>query len=159
MDKDEEFVGDFEYWWSDAGRYVELPKGGEKKLREVFFEVLSKLPEDDREKFFGEAPNVICSAYLGFVFRNLVAVPPGVPKDRLLPVNFIFLRHDIVKRKNLPHLLAHEIAHIVRGDHKRSVPGGKSYQEEKATDDLVEKWGFRRSYSKKMLARIASALS
>jgi hypothetical protein len=120
----------------------------------VFFEVLSKMPESDREKFFEEDPKIICNGNLGVVIHYAMPVR-FIPIDRLLHINIIFLRHDVIKRKHLQDTVAHEVAHIVRGDHKSGgVPTGSGYKIEKAADDLSHSWGFKRRYSKAMLDKI-----
>jgi hypothetical protein len=108
------------------------------------------LPEKDLEKFLEESPNIICTAYVGRVFSYSIAVPSYVPPDRLLRLNGIYLEPKITKRKRLLDLVAHEIAHIVGGDHRNH----DDPDAEKKADDLSERWGFKRCYSKKMLQRL-----
>jgi len=58
--------------------------------------------------------------------------------------SFIILNFKHVKNSEKMDLVAHEIAHIILNHHKldnRSNPDN-----EKAADDLAEKWGFKRSY-------------
>ncbi len=149
MDHGERNVG-IEYWWSGAESVVELPSEEYALLRQAFFHVLAFLPEEDFEKFLGERPNIICSAYPGRVFSYTIAIPPHIPSDRSLRVNGIYLEPKITKRKNLLNLVSHEIAHIVREDHRiHDDPDA-----EKKADDLSESWGFKRCYSKQMLHRL-----
>ena len=159
MNDDEEFKGDFDYWWEGAEDLIELRRTELIKLRRAFFEVLSKIPEADRDRFFAHSPKVVCNRNLGRVFQIIIAVPPSVPKDRLLvELTGIYLRYDILKRKRFLHLLAHEIAHIVRGDHKRrGVLAGTGHEIEKAADDLSHSWGFNRCYSRNMLKQLKRA--
>lgn len=122
-------------------------------LAKAFFEVLSKLPDDHLEKFFTEQPKLICNSNHGKVCHYVMPIPSFTPPDRQLHLTIIFLRHDIIKRKTLKDILAHEVAHVVRGDHRiGGVP--KAHEYEKAADDLSRSWGFKGCYSKAMLDRM-----
>jgi hypothetical protein len=148
MDADRRRKSDIEYWWENADSFVELLPLQYNQLRKTFFDILEKLPEEDFEKFLQESPNIICNANIGRVVSYAVPVPPKVPRDRLLWLNGIYLEPRITKRKNLVHLIAHEIAHIVREDHRNY-----DRDAERKSDDLSESWGFKRCYSKRMLER------
>ena len=136
---------EIEYWWEGAESTVELPQKEYNRLRAAFFEVLAKIPEEDFENFLGEQPNIFCCECLGRAFSYTVAVPrsPSVPNS--LRVNGIYLESKITKRKRLLDYLAHEIAHIVRHDHREH----NDPDAEKKADDLSESWGFKRIYKKK----------
>jgi hypothetical protein len=151
MDSIEERKSDIEYWWEGAESRVELPPPQYMLFRQNFFHILEKLPEKHFEKFRQESPNIICNAFVGVVFSYVVPVPPSVPRDRLLRLNGIYLEPKITKRKNLVHLVAHEIAHIVRGDHRNHDDSDA----ERKADDLSESWGFKRCYSQRMLTGMA----
>lgn len=148
----EERNDDIEYWWGGAESAVELPQSEYIRLRQAFFQVLASLPEEDLEQFFRESPNIICSAFPGRVFSYSIAIPPNTPADHSLRLNGIYLEPKITERENFLDMVAHEIAHIVRGDHRIHIDPNA---EEKA-DDLSESWGFRRCYSEQMLEQLRS---
>ena len=58
--------------------------------------------------------------------------------------SFILLNFKHVKNSEKMDLVAHEIAHIILNHHKSNREGNPD--DEKAADDLAEKWGFKRSY-------------
>jgi hypothetical protein len=114
--------------------------------------VLLRVPQGDREAFFRENPIVFCEELLGSV--ECFAVPPLSQNDGIGELNMIFIRYDVVQRKDLIHVVAHEVAHIVRGDHKRHLTNRTLYEDEKGADDLIKTWGFKPRYSKKRLAAL-----
>ncbi len=150
MDKAKKRKADIEYWWEGAESLVELVPQEYTRLRLALSRVLEMLPEADFAKFREECPHIICNANQGRVFSYSVPVPRNVPVDRLLQLNVIYLDPTITNNKTLVHRVAHEIAHIVRGDHRKH--GDRDV--EKRADDLSEKWGFKRCYSQKMLRRL-----
>jgi hypothetical protein len=163
IDSNDERIEDIQYWWEGANSTVELSPQECLKLRQAFFQVLTLLPEEDFDKFLRERPIIICTAFPGRVFSYTVPDYKSFLKsrssvrahgvlNRLLRVNGIYLEPKITRRKNLVHMVAHEIAHIVRGDHRNIDP-----KAEERADDLVEKWGFKRNYSKRMLGRLEQA--
>ena len=140
---------EFDYWWEMA--HVEISVHDEQKLRNAFLDVLVRMSVADRQKFFSANPVVLCFGAIGVAESFAV---PSPPNEQLGELNIIFLRHDIVRRKRMVDEVAHEMAHIVRGDHKRHLTNRTSYKDEKGADDLSEGWGFRRSYSKRRLAAL-----
>jgi len=152
---DDKLKDDFHDWWTDAARAVGLSPSDYDVLQGTFFKVLSAMPETEREAFFENRPHIICTPDYGFALCIWVA---PWPRDDLIPVSVIFLRHDVIKHKSFIDTVAHEIAHIVRGDHKASggPEPGVSYEHEKGADDLSESWGFKRCYGKTKLAKLKS---
>ena len=66
-----------------------------------------------------------------------------------LPQSLIFLNFKGRMSKSYKmNLIAHEIAHVILGHHKniKSVTSLKSRMREKQADNLIEKWGFKRTY-------------
>ena len=57
---------------------------------------------------------------------------------------YILLNFKHVKNSKKMDLVAHEIAHIILNHHKSNKSSNSD--NEKAADDLAEKWGFKRSY-------------
>jgi hypothetical protein len=133
--------------------HITLSVRKEIKLRNAFMQVLLRIPQVDREAFFRENPIVFCEELLGSV--ECFAVPPLSQNDGIGELNMIFMRYDVVQRKDLIHIVAHEVAHMVRGgDHKRHLTNRTPYEDEKGADDLIKTWGFKPRYSKKRLAAL-----
>jgi hypothetical protein len=110
----------FDLWWEQLTR-IDLVLKDEIKLRNSFRKVLSKMPRKDLNKFLSKSPVVFCSTAFGMV--ESFPVPPSPKNDGLGKLNLLVLRHDIVKRKDMTRIIAHECAHIVKGDPKhRSGP-------------------------------------
>jgi hypothetical protein len=91
IDANDERIEDTQYWWEGANSAVELSPQESLKLQQAFFQVLTLLPEEDFDKFLGERPNIICTAFPGRVFSYTVAVSQNMPAGRSLRVNGIYL--------------------------------------------------------------------
>jgi hypothetical protein len=150
----DQFATDFQYWWEDADTMVHLTLQGMVQLKKAFYDVLAKVPKRERDSFFEQKPYIICNGNYGQVCRLATIAPRKLPKNRLLPMSFIYLRHDIIKKENLLDNIAHEVAHIVRRDHEKIAVEGTSFDGEKGADDLSESWGFKRRYSKTRLRKM-----
>src|SRR5947207_13463501 len=121
-----------EGWWGymDQGGLDHDVEDSVGRLHRAFRKVLARTSDEQLRRFCDLSPQVICLRSRGKVFR----AHKNVPLIYLVPV-------FKMSETTLLNLVAHEMAHVVLGHHESGPPDF----EEKA-DDLVEQWGFKRSY-------------
>jgi hypothetical protein len=84
-----------------------------------------------------------------FVFHSIPAMTKGVSRPVVITFNFSSLKQDIEKtggtyEERVKDIIAHECAHYFLKNYNNRP----SSEIEKETDDLIEKWGFNRAYTK-----------
>ena len=98
-------------------------------------QVLQRLPKKTREKVLEEVIFIHTTAW-GTIHQ--LHVQEDIKNRVIIIFNFKCIRKDETKMDTI----AHEIGHYILGH----ADGGKDLKEERAADDLAEKWGFGRSY-------------
>ena len=128
---------------------------GTEKGTHLIVEALSKLPRRVRERVLENVTFVVfASEQLGtgavYQFQRSSKEAKKIGDDYFVTVKLplIFLNFVGMNKKSKRYqmsTIAHEIAHYVLGHFNK---GGTSHsgKDEKGTDDLIEKWGFARSY-------------
>lgn len=127
-------------WWGcmdqgglDIGDVQERVGG---RLRRAFRQVLSKLSEDQFRKFWDLAPQVIClplsRAKVFNVNGVVIYFAPGVFR---------------LRDERIADVVAHEVARLMLGH--QDAPAISNVDAVDAVGDLVKRWGFKRSYSRK----------
>jgi len=134
--------------WGDASL-------GTEKGTHLIVETLSKLPRRVRDRVLENVTFVVfASGQLGtgtvYQFTRSSKETKKLGDDYFVTVKLplIFLNFVGMNKKSKRYqmsTIAHEIAHYVLGHFNK---GGTSHsgKDEKGTDDLIEKWGFARSY-------------
>ena len=122
-------------------------KTSKDKEKEKFIaKTILKLPGDVREKVLKNRVLFIYSSCPG---------TSGVISFKRLPNKFecpiITLNFENIKNGREMDIIAHEIAHFFLEDYKNKEKS--TIEKERAADDLIEEWGFRRSYSEENLQK------
>ena len=121
-------------WWEymDQGGLDHDVEDSVGRLYRAFRKVLERTSDEELQRFWDLSPQLICLRSRGKVFRAHANVP------------VIYLAPSVLKMSetNLVNMIAHEVAHVLLGHHEDV---GAVDFEEKA-DDMVEKWGLKRSY-------------
>jgi hypothetical protein len=97
----------FEEWWQDAERFVQLTLDNYALLQKTLCGVLNQLPKESCDEFFEMHPHVFWIE--DYATAGAIWVTTANSKPQC--VAFIFIRHDVLKRKGLRNTIAHEIAH------------------------------------------------
>lgn len=128
-------------WWgcmNQSGLDLDT-KGSVGRLRIAFRAALVKLSDEEFQRFWLRSPQIVCLTSRGKV------IEVGELAIYLAP-SILRMRDD-----RLVDVVAHEIAHVVLW----GQPFEGNPANERAADDLVERWGFRRSYSRAALRRMS----
>jgi hypothetical protein len=149
-------LSDIEWWraitsWLRVGgmlyvKSLDSPDNETKVVTEIL-RVLDRLPPQTLATFLGRNPFFVC---LDIAQGAALRFPPD--GEIAGPVTVIYLHPATFRSRadRIADLVAHEVAHVVlrAGD----PPSGEDTH--KITDDLVESWGFRRSYSPRQLQQL-----
>jgi len=175
MDKDKKFSNqwrDYEKWCNSIeGILYHLSVVGDVTILDeenkyLIAKTLQKLPKNVREKVLDEVTFIIAHGVHGTIFdlylnsficrklSNLADENGLIQLDRIEDVDlkrtFILLNFTAMEKEPNPvkmSTIAHEIAHFILGHHKVDLAKRKSHEEsEKEADDLIEKWGFKKTY-------------
>ena len=118
------------------------------RLYRAFRRIFKRLSDEQHHNFWSLSPQLICLRSRGKVFRvsgdPVIYLPPSV-----------FRMND----DRLTDVTAHEVGHLLLSHHD---PDDKRFDQrhhdpieaEKAADDLVEQWGFKRSYTLHELGKL-----
>jgi hypothetical protein len=151
----------FDEWWKGGFPAFSVTATLEDRIASAFRSVFTKMADVDREVFLGEYPTIVCVEGV----RAAVSCLRVWTVDSSSPtvVAVIYLNADALARgtdANLRNTIAHEAAHIVRGDHKRTgIREGEDVESEAAADALSVSWGYRACYSPARLARLRGTSS
>lgn len=151
---------EFDNWRNSIeGVLYNLSIGGntmvdDRKYELIIAKTLLKLPKKVRNKILDESHFIITGGTLGTtgMIRKTaiiktypekeIALPTATVEIRLIILNFSAMETGKMSESSMMDVVAHEIAHLILKHYgSSSDPKG-----ERKTDDLVEKWGFKRAY-------------
>ncbi len=147
---------DSDFWWSGATcAAFPLVDPLEDRLRQTFQAVLRRIPQEAFDTFMENDPLVLCQTGANAQVFDLPFVAPSnnEPTEGFLVVMYFSPHVSRLSEANLFSVFAHEIAHVVLGDHHIRW-GVKNSEREEAADQLSDSWGFKKSYSRRVLGRM-----
>ena len=123
----------------------------------IIVKTIQELPRSVSDKVLEDAIFItMCGSYgaslAQYVELRKEAQLLKLPKDRKyvkievdpILLNFALMEKDEFEEEKMRSIIAHEIAHFYLEHHKTSV--NPRAVKEKEADDLIEKWGFARTY-------------
>ncbi len=139
-------------------KIIDSEEGRDGYGKNLIAKTVIKLPKKVRDKLFdGDGVFFIFSySSAGFVrslnfiktiLKDTLSIDPLGNKYLQFEQPIIFLNFNQMKKGREQDAIAHEIAHFYLGHYKmKKITNPRC---EREADDLVEKWGFKRSYSKR----------
>ena len=123
----------------------------------IIAKTLQRLPKRIRKKVLNEVAFMImtvCGTLVKFRFNKIVKKEEfrEIVGDYSVAVEQVVIFLNFSKKHSEKYhmdTVAHEVAHFILGDYSGNLPvpkRPKGYNQERAADDLTEKWGFRRAY-------------
>ncbi len=139
-------------------KIIDSEEGKDGYGKKLIAETIIKLPKRVRNKIFEGEGVVFIFSYssAGFVrslnftkpiLKDTLSVDPNGNKYLQFEQPIIFLNFNQMRKGREKDAVAHEIAHFFLGHYKiKKIIDPRC---EREADDLTEKWGFKRYYSKR----------
>ena len=117
------------------------------KYRDLIVETLQKIPKDERDNVLIDAIFMVVIDY-GQVRSLHIPNPKGnkMIEQPVILLNFALMEKESCSEYYMMDVVAHEIAHFSLGHHETKSKNKTEWMNrEKEADDLIEKWGFKRT--------------
>jgi len=124
-----------------------------ERYKKIVCKTLQKIPKETRDKIL-EKTLFLTDTGWGCVHELCFPVPlkAEIIKQTVVTFNFSNMEHEKISEESMMDVIAHECAHVILGHH--TMEKHSNGFNEREADNLSKKWGFKGTYTEKMLKEV-----